>query len=92
MQWMQRLFYACGSKNAIKFEIDNEGFWYPEVDPNKCTKYIYMNPLISVIVPIYNAEEFLVQCIESILKQTYSDIQLVLVSVLVYLGVRPCQI
>ena len=30
-------FYACGSKNAIKFEIDNEGFWYPEVDPNKCT-------------------------------------------------------
>lgn len=30
---------ACGdicSKNAISFKTDNEGFWYPEVDLDKC--------------------------------------------------------
>lgn len=30
---------ACGdvcSKNAISFKTDNEGFWYPEVDMEKC--------------------------------------------------------
>lgn len=30
---------ACGdicSKNAITFKTDNEGFWYPEVDKEKC--------------------------------------------------------
>ena len=35
---------------------------------------------ISVIVPIYNAEKYLEQCIESILAQTQSGIQLVLVN------------
>lgn len=36
-------------------------------------------PLISVIVPAYNAEKTLRQCIESILTQTYEDVELVLV-------------
>lgn len=34
---------------------------------------------ISVIVPIYNIKEFLPQCIESILRQTYVDIEIILV-------------
>lgn len=29
------------------------------------------NPLISVIVPVYNVENYLERCIETILKQTY---------------------
>lgn len=29
------------------------------------------NPLISIIIPIYNAEQYLPQCIDSILSQTY---------------------
>ena len=36
--------------------------------------------LISLIVPIYNAEEFLGECIESILNQTYTNIELILVN------------
>lgn len=36
-------------------------------------------PLISVIVPIYNVEQFLEQCIESILAQTYKNFELYLV-------------
>lgn len=35
--------------------------------------------LFSVIVPVYNVAEWLVECIESILKQTYSDYELILV-------------
>lgn len=33
----------------------------------------------SVIVPIYNVEQYLSQCIESVLKQTYTNFELILV-------------
>ena len=36
-------------------------------------------PLISVIVPVYNAEKYLCKCIESIQDQTYSKLEIVLV-------------
>ncbi len=35
--------------------------------------------MISVIIPVYNVEEYLSQCIESILSQTYRDFELILV-------------
>ena len=35
--------------------------------------------LIGVIVPVYNAEKFIAECIESILAQTYTNLRLVLV-------------
>lgn len=38
-----------------------------------------MIPLISVIVPVYNVERFLPKCIESILKQSYKNLELILV-------------
>lgn len=37
------------------------------------------NPSISVIVPVYNSEQYLSQCIESILAQTFTDFELLLV-------------
>ena len=37
------------------------------------------NTLISVIVPVYNVERYLPRCIESILKQTYTNFELILV-------------
>lgn len=36
-------------------------------------------PIISVIVPIYRVEEYLPQCIESILAQTFTDFELLLI-------------
>lgn len=36
-------------------------------------------PLISVIVPVYNAERYLVQCIKSIAGQSYQNIELLLI-------------
>lgn len=38
-----------------------------------------MNPLISVIVPIYKVDKYLDRCIESILNQTYSNLEIILV-------------
>ena len=37
-------------------------------------------PLISVIVPVYNAEAFLCKCIDSIRVQTYQNLEIVLVN------------
>ena len=38
------------------------------------------NKKISIIVPIYNGEKFLDECIESILNQTYKNIEIILVN------------
>ena len=37
-----------------------------------------MNPLISVVVPVYNGERYLRECIDSILNQTFTDLELIL--------------
>lgn len=36
--------------------------------------------LVSVIVPVYNAENYLSKCIDSILEQSYSEIELILLN------------
>lgn len=36
-------------------------------------------PKISIIVPVYNTEQYLLQCIESVLSQTYINFELILI-------------
>lgn len=38
------------------------------------------NEKVSIIVPIYNAEKYLEECIDSIRNQTYSNIQIILIN------------
>ena len=38
------------------------------------------SPSVSVIVPVYNAEKYLPQCIDSIVNQTIGDIEVLLIN------------
>jgi glycosyltransferase involved in cell wall biosynthesis len=43
------------------------------MDPTK-------GPLVSVVTPVYNGEDFLAECIESVLNQTYENFEYVIVN------------
>lgn len=36
-------------------------------------------PLVSILVPVYNVEDYISECIESIQKQTYRNLQIILI-------------
>lgn len=38
------------------------------------------NPLISVVLPVYNGEKYLSEAIDSILKQTFTDFELIIIN------------
>ncbi len=38
-----------------------------------------MEPLISIIVPVYKVEQYLYRCVDSILAQTYSNMEIILI-------------
>ena len=38
-----------------------------------------MDNLISIIVPVYNVEEYVERCIDSIITQTYTNIEIIIV-------------
>lgn len=37
-------------------------------------------PLISVIIPVYNAEKYLAQCLNSVINQTYTNLEIICVN------------
>lgn len=36
-------------------------------------------PLISVIVPVYNAQDYVERCVRSLMKQTYQNLEIILI-------------
>ena len=38
-----------------------------------------IEPLISIIVPVYNSEKYLSRCIESILAQSFKNLEIILI-------------
>ena len=38
-----------------------------------------INPLVSIIVPVYKVEKYLARCVESLRNQTLQDIEIILV-------------
>ena len=39
-----------------------------------------MNPLISIVIPVFNAEKYIKQCIDSVLAQTYDNYEIIIVN------------
>lgn len=39
-----------------------------------------MHPLVSVIVPVYNVEQYIDVCVKSIVSQTYANLEIILVN------------
>lgn len=37
------------------------------------------NPLVSVVVPVYNVEEYVTRCVKSIINQTYTNLEILLI-------------
>lgn len=38
------------------------------------------NPLISIIIPVYNGEKYLAECIDSVINQSYRNIEIIIVN------------
>ena len=38
-----------------------------------------VQPLISIVVPVYNVKQFLTKCLNSIIGQTYSNLEIIVV-------------
>ena len=38
------------------------------------------NPLVSILIPLYNAEKYFDECIQSVLEQTYKNIEVIIVN------------
>ena len=39
-----------------------------------------MEPKISIIVPVYNVEQYLERCVESLMNQSYKNIEILLIN------------
>ena len=38
------------------------------------------NPLISVIIPVYGVEKYITQCLESVINQTYTNLEIIVIN------------
>lgn len=47
--------------------------------PINLSREQYKKPLISLIMPVYNAEEYIVRSVDTVLAQTFSDTEIILV-------------
>ena len=47
-----------------------------------------MGELISVIIPVYNVEKYLKRCIDSIINQTYRNLEIILIHQIFVMNIK----
>ena len=61
-------------------DINHYNLWLKQNENNEAPKNLKYNPLISVLIPVYNIEKkYLSECIDSILNQSYDNFEICLV-------------
>lgn len=75
--WHEKLYLPEGSRFKLLYENELESIQKNIREYEK--QYLYSD-LISIIVPIYNGEQYLPYCLESILKQKYHNFEVILVN------------
>lgn len=61
--------------NELKGEID-----VLKLPSKTCNEYLFnKKPLVSVIIPVYNAERYLGECVESLILQTLKNVEFIFV-------------
>jgi len=70
-----RKFYIVYYKISPMISIENQSL----ITKLGKLKDLPKNPLVSIIIPAYNEEKFVWQAIESLLKQTYKPIEIIIV-------------
>lgn len=89
--WLRGFFKKWGTRKEILYyywrahheeqerfrqEIFAEEKAFAEVVMNNCMEH----PMISVIIPIYNAEKTLQRCLDSVITQTYQNLEIILIN------------
>jgi len=72
--WRQR--EGSGSHGGFSMTADRKSFYAACYDIFKKNNIL---PTVSVVVPVYNVEKYLRQCVESILNQSYPNMEVILV-------------
>lgn len=75
--WHEKLYLPEGSRFKLLYENELEIIQKKISEYEK--QYLYPD-LISIILPIYNGEQYLRDCLESILKQKYHNFEVILVN------------
>lgn len=66
--------------DSLKCKCYHTIYQFPDVSWGKEAGDVVKMPLVSIIVPIHNAEKTIDRCIDSILNQTYRDFELLLLN------------
>lgn len=73
------VIYKNAGLSEISFENDKKGLAFGNIKHSAPEKKINHGPKVSVLVPVYNAEEFIDVAIKSLLCQTWSNIEIIAV-------------
>lgn len=69
---------GCINSNRYQLTLDMNGDWQKCLD-NFIAHNIEGENLVSVIIPVYNTSDSLIRCVESVSKQTYRNIEILLI-------------